>query len=213
MLPDNDYIFISALQHFLFCQRQCALIHIEQLWEENYFTAAGRVMHEHVHEQGNETRSEKRIERALPLASERLGLSGKSDVVEFSRTGDGKLIVFPIEYKRGKPKVDDCDLVQLCAQALCLEEMTGTEILKGAVFYGKTWHRYDVEFDFALREKTENTVLAVRDLIKKGITPPPVYERRKCRACSLTDVCIPERMGKKFSVERYLSDGSKETMI
>ena len=128
MYSEDELLQLSALQHFVFCPRQCALIHIEQLWEENRFTAEGRIIHEDVHEEGVENRKDVKIERGIPLRSLELGLSGKADVVEFRKTQDGKkLILFPIEYKRGKPKLDHCDMVQLCAQAMCLEEMLKTD--------------------------------------------------------------------------------------
>lgn len=124
MYTEEDLIQLSALQHFVFCKRQCALIHIEQVWSENLWTAEGRIMHEDVHSEGIENRKGVRIERGIPLRSLELGLSGKADVVEFRKGHNGKYQLFPVEYKRGKPKPDNRDKVQLCAQGLCLEEMT-----------------------------------------------------------------------------------------
>jgi len=151
----EDLIQLSALQNMVFCSRQCALIHIEQVWSENRLTAEGRLMHERTHEEGGESRGNVRIERAVMLRSLRLGLVGMADVVEFHRLEDGRWQPFPVEYKHGKPKVDDCDKVQLCAQAICLEEMLNVEIPGGALFYGKTRRRLDVAFDSDLRQETE----------------------------------------------------------
>ncbi len=173
--PDDDLISISALAHFLYCPRRCALIHIEQIWVENAFTAEGRIMHDKVHEEGIETRCAVRISRGLRLRSLRLGLIGIADVVEFHRTGKGILQPYPVEYKRGKPKPDYSDKVQLCAQALCLQEMIDVDVPEGALFYGKTRRRTLVAFDDDLRGQTEQTARHARDLIMSGVTPPPAY--------------------------------------
>jgi len=200
---EDDLILLSALQHYIFCPRQCALIHVEQIWSENLLTAEGRIMHERVHEEGRESRGDVRIERGVPLRSLRLGLSGMADVVEFHRQPDGSWKPFPVEYKRGKPKPDDCDRVQLCAQALCLEEMLKVEIPSGAIFYGKTRHRHDVVFDEALRKETEETAEQVHKLIESGVTPRPVYQS-KCDSCSLFESCLPKTIEKTRSVQKYL---------
>jgi len=205
---EDDLIQLSALQHYVFCPRQCALIHVEQVWSENRFTAEGRIMHDKVHEQGHESRGQVRIERGVPLRSLRLGLSGISDVVEFHRQTDGSWKPFPVEYKRGKPKPDDCDRVQICAQALCLEEMLHVEIPSGAIFYGKTRHRHDVLFDNELRKVTEETANRVRELIESRVTPKPLYES-KCKSCSLSEVCLPKTIGKTRSVQKYLMNALK----
>ena len=201
---EDDLIMISALQHFAFCQRQCALIHIEQVWDENRATAEGRIMHERVHEQDRESRGAVRIEYGLPLRSLRLGLIGKADVVEFYRVSKDFRQPFPVEYKRGKPKIDHCDKIQLCAQALCLEEMLSVSVPKGALFYGRTRRRLDVTFDQNLRSETEETADKARQLITAGVIPLPVYEKR-CKRCSLMEECMPKTMGKKSSVKRYLT--------
>jgi len=203
MYTEDDLIQLSALQHYVFCPRQCALIHVEQVWSENRFTAEGRIMHERVHEEGRESRGDVRIEHGVPLRSLRLGLSGTADVVEFHRHPDGSWKPFPVEYKRGKPKPDDCDRVQLCAQALCLEEMLKVEIPSGAIFYGKTRHRHDVVFDEALRKETEETAEQVHKLIESGVTPRPVYQS-KCDSCSLFESCLPKTIEKTRSVQKYL---------
>jgi CRISPR-associated exonuclease Cas4 len=206
---EDDLIPVSALQHIAFCERQCALIHIEQMWDENRLTAEGRIMHEHVHEAGDESRGDVRIERGVPLRSLKLGLIGKADVVEFHRSEEGKLQPYPVEYKRGKPKAEDCDKVQLCAQAMCLEEMLGVEVPCGAIFYGRTRHRLDVEFDSGLREATERAAKQAHDLISSGRTPKPDY-MKKCKTCSLIEHCLPEVLQKERSVRRYLTQAVKE---
>jgi CRISPR-associated exonuclease Cas4 len=200
---EDDLIQLSSLQHMVFCPRQFALIHIEQVWAENRQTAEGRIMHEKVHEENRESRGKLRVEYGVPLRSLRLGLIGKADIVEFHRLPDGLWQPFPVEYKRGKPKADDCDKVQLCAQALCLEEMLNVKITQGALFYGKTRRRLDVSFDEKLRQKTEKTAVSVRLLIESRITPAPVYTK-KCESCSLVAECLPKTMGKKRSVKNYL---------
>ncbi|MBN1255195.1 MAG: CRISPR-associated protein Cas4 [Deltaproteobacteria bacterium] len=201
---EDEPVPISALNQYSYCPRRCALIHIEQLWDENRATAEGRIMHERVHEQDRESRGHVRIEYGLPLRTLRLGLIGKADVVEFHRVGKDMWQPFPVEYKRGKPKHDHCDLIQLCAQALCLEEMLSVSVPEGAIFYGRTRRRLDVTFDNALRLETEETVDKVRQLINAGKTPPPVYEKR-CKSCSLVGECMPRTIEKKSSVKRYLT--------
>ncbi|MDD5200348.1 MAG: CRISPR-associated protein Cas4 [Terrimicrobiaceae bacterium] len=193
-----DSVPISALQHLLYCERQCALIHIERLWEENFFTADGRVMHERAHEGPSESRPGVRIARGLSLKCERLGLHGQADVVEFHR--DGKVV--PVEYKRGKPKGHRADEVQLCAQALCLEEMLGVCIPAGFLFYGKNRHRTEVVLDLALRALTESLATRLHALIASRETPPPIFESKKCSACSLIEVCVP-RLSKRPAAGRW----------
>ena len=219
-----DLLPLSALQHLLYCERQCALIHIEQVWAENEFTVEGNVMHEKAHEGSDETKAGVRIVRGLAVKSESLGLSGQCDVVEFH--ADGTLL--PIEYKRGKPKAHRADEVQLCAQALCLEEMLSqraipgpsltevgqdcpiVEIREGRLFYGKTRRRTDVTFDADLRALTADAARRLRDLIASGCTPPAVYEERKCEACSLKELCMPQAMrfqrGAKAWFARQMAD-------
>lgn len=200
---EDDLVQLSSLQHFVFCPRQCALIHIEQVWSENLFTAEGRIMHEKADSNKYESRGNVRIDYSVPLRSLRLGLIGKADVVEFHRMDDGTWLPFPVEYKRGKPKADDCDRIQLCAQAICLEEMLNVEIKSGALFYGQTRRREDVIFDAALRQETENTARRVHELIKSGITPEAEYSK-KCDSCSLLGLCLPKTCGKARSVSKYL---------
>lgn len=187
----DDPIPISALQHAIYCLRQAALIHIERQWDENRFTAEGRVLHAVTSEPaGRYSRGVRRVS-ALPLASRRLGLGGVADVVEFHRGEEGET-PYPVEYKRGKPKTHRADEAQLCAQALCLEEMTGRPVPEGALFYGETRRRVVVRFDDELRGLTERTVSALREMFAAGRTPPAQYEARKCRACSLLEKCQPQ---------------------
>lgn len=200
----DDLIQLSALQHFAFCPRQCALIHNEQVWSESMLTAEGRLMHERVHDERRESRRDVRIEYGVPLRSLKLGLIGKADVVEFHRMEDGSWMPYPVEYKRGKPKRDDSDKVQLCAQALCLEEMLGVHIDEGALFYGRTRHRLDVVFDDALRSSTEDIAAKTHELLAAGRTPPPAYAKR-CDRCSLIEICLPRTMQKKRTVKGYIS--------
>jgi len=202
--PVDDLLMISALQHYAFCPRQCALIHIEQIWRESGRTAEGRIMHERVHEESRASRGDIRIEHGVSLRSLRLGLIGKADVVEFHRQPDGSWLPFPVEYKRGKPKADDCDKVQLCAQAICLEEMLSVAIPEGALFYGQTRRRLDVVFDDTLRRETEETARLTHALITSGRTPQPVYEKR-CESCSLMADCLPKTLQQRRSVKGYLT--------
>jgi len=210
MISENDFFQLSAIQHFVFCKRQCALIHIEQLWTENIFTAEGRIMHENAHKERFETRDGVRIERGVPLISKKLGLNGKADVVEFHKISNSKnWLPFPVEYKHGKPKPDNCDTIQLCAQALCLEEMMNTKIQSGTIYYGKTHHRLDVEFTQELRKETEETANHLREFIKAGQTPMAEYSK-KCDSCSLKEVCMPKTIQQNLSVNMYLKEMSKE---
>ncbi len=190
---------ISALQHLLYCERQCALIHLEQVWAENFFTADGRVLHERAHDGAGESRPGVRIARGLDLKSREHGIHGQSDVVEFH--ADGRIC--PVEYKRGKPKAHRADEVQLCAQAICLEEMTGFSIERGFLYYGKTRRRTDVAFDDELRALTISSIVRLRRLFTEGRTPPPVFESKKCSACSLEELCLP-RLGKRAGAEKWL---------
>jgi len=211
---EDDLLPLSALQHLLFCERQCALIHIEQAWTENLFTAEGRIMHERVDSGARESRGDVRLAFSLALRSLRLGLSGKADVVEFHRepaatgsTRNGSSIwrPFPVEHKRGRPKKADWDKVQLCAQAMCLEEMLGLDVPCGALFYGKTRRRQDVVFDPELRRHTEETARRLHALIDSGVTPPPVYTAA-CDSCSFLESCLPVALGGRKSVSKYLKE-------
>lgn len=191
---DNP-IPISALQHAVYCLRQAALIHIERVWSENRFTAEGRLLHEVAHEAGSRKSRGVRRLTALPIACHRLSIAGVADVVEFRAGPDGET-AFPIEYKRGGPNLHRADEVQLCAQALCLEEMIGRSVLEGALFYGETKRRVIVRFDTELRKLTESTAIAFGALLEEARTPPPVWKASRCRACSLTELCKPKVMTK-----------------
>lgn len=204
MIDDFDLLPLSALQHYLFCPRQCALIHVERLWFENKFTAEGKVMHERVDKGGDRDRGSVRIEYSLRLVCRELGLVGQADVVEFHLVDKaaGLWAPYPVEYKRGKPKKDNSDKVQLCAQGLCLEEMYQTSIPEGALFYGKTRRRQQVPFSEELREETADTARRLHIMIRDRITPEPFYDS-KCDSCSFVDFCMP-RICKRKSVKSYL---------
>jgi len=204
MFSEDDLLPISALQHLLFCERQCALIHLEGVWAENRLTAEGRLMHGKVHDADDESRGDVRILRGLRLRSLRLGLVGQADVVELHRQGDA-WIPFPVEYKRGRPKPDVCDEVQLCAQAVCLEEMLDISVPDGAIFYGQPRRRHSVVLGAALRAQTEQSVERLRALLDSGRTPPARYEA-KCENCSLLNLCMPKVAGRNKSVVRFLDE-------
>lgn len=191
---------LSALQHAVYCLRQAALIHLERLWAENRFTAEGDVLHAITDKGGKRGGRGARRVNALPLASTRLNLVGVADLVEFSRpAADAPEVAFPVEYKRGKPKPHRADEVQLCAQALCLEEMTGQPVPEGALFYATTRRRVTVPFDADLRALTEATVVELAGVLSSGITPPPTTHRNRCRACSLADLCRPDVVSRPVS--------------
>lgn len=197
---DCRLIPLSALQHYAFCPRQCALIHNEQAWAENYLTAQGQMLHERVDSGEPETRKGIRYERTVHVSAEKLGISGILDLVECDiATGALK----PVEYKRGKPKITPIDKIQLCAQGLCLEEMTGKTVNEGALWYMQTRHRETVIFDEALRAETLAVIQAVKFLLQNAKTPPPNYDKR-CKACSLLEICQPELLVLDKS-QKYIS--------
>ncbi|MDD2445993.1 MAG: CRISPR-associated protein Cas4 [Clostridia bacterium] len=210
---EEDYLWLSGIQHYEFCPRQWALIHIENLWNENYLTASGRLFHKKVHDK---TQYEKRgniiIVRALKISSANLGLSGECDVVEFHKDKNGiklknfneKYIPYPIEFKRGNGHAILSDEMQLCAQAMCLEEMLCCDIPKGALFYGEPKRRKVIEFSQELRNKVANTVFEMHKLFKKLYTPKPIYKNH-CRACSMQDFCLP-KISKQKSVKEYIKE-------
>ena len=202
---EGDTIPLSALQHYLFCPRQCALIHVEQVWSENRFTAEGRLLHEKTDTPGHEARRGVRTVMSMPLASRALGVSGIADVVELHHGENGRWQPYPIEYKRGKPKAHRADEVQLCAQATCLEEMFGCTIAEGALFYGQTRRRAIVAFDVELRSLTAHVASEARKLTASGRTPEPVYDAKRCGACSLIDLCLPKRLARKTDIARWLA--------
>ncbi len=201
-MDDEDLLPLSALQHYLYCPRQCALIHLEQQWAENRLTAEGRLLHQRADTPQAERRRGVRTVTAMPLLSLELGITGKADVVEFHRDETGER-AFPVEYKRGRPKAHRADEVQLCAQALCLEDMLGTPVEAGALFYGKTRRRKDVPFDQELRDLTQCTIIEVRAMIASRQTPSARYEAKRCDACSLLELCQPRLLGRR-SVDDWL---------
>jgi CRISPR-associated exonuclease Cas4 len=218
MYQESDLLSISALPHLVYCERRCALVHIEQAWSENRFTAEGRILHEHVHEQESESRGDTYIVRGLKLRSLEHGLSGVADVVEFHRVDSigivlegkrGKWQPFPVEYKRGKPKSDRCDEIQLCAQALCLEEMLATRIKTGALYYGSQHRRVDVCFDEQLRKATKDTAKKLHVLLSSNAVPKAAYGK-KCNNCSLLEICMPQTAKKQGKVAAYIEEGIRE---
>lgn len=197
---DSRQVPLAALQHYAFCPRQCALIHNEQVWADNFLTAQGNLLHERVDSGEPETRRGIRFERGVQVSAPRLGLIGKLDLVE-TELANGQL--FPVEYKRGKPKPSDWDKIQLCAQALCLEEMTGQQVTQGALWYHQTRHRLAVEFIPELRQRTLQVISDVAALLSSGQTPKAVYGKH-CHACSLYDLCNPKLLQQDQSV-RYVN--------
>lgn len=220
---EDQYLMISGLQHIAFCPRQCALIHLEQAWNENVLTALGRDMHDRVHTAGAETRADVRTVRGMRLSSSLLGLTGIADVVEFHLTDDqaagvklphrrGLWIPYPVEYKHGQPKKGNCDAVQLCAQALCLEEALGVSIPEGALFYGQTRQRTCVVFDNELRSQTRSLAERFHQLIDEQIIPPPTAGKH-CQACSMLEICQPKvRADASLWIEQMIQQNIKETL-
>jgi CRISPR-associated exonuclease Cas4 len=186
-----DPIMLSALQHWSYCPRQCALIHLEQAFDENVHTMRGNAAHERVDEPGFESFEGVRSERALPVWSERLGLIGKCDVVEFHPDGH----IYPVEYKHGRKKLQVHDDVQLAAQAMCLEEMFNKQILSGAIYHHTSRRRREVSITPELRKHVVDTVTAIRAMLSAGKLPPPANDAR-CKECSLNDICQPQAMAR-----------------
>jgi CRISPR-associated exonuclease Cas4 len=217
MFDEEDLLPISGLRHIVFCERRCALMYVEGLWAENRLTVEGHQLHDRSHLPDLEVRGDMRVARSLRLRSLRLGLSGMADVVEFHRcpadapAAEGTSLdgvsglwrPFPVEYKRGRPALDPSDEVQLCAQALCLEEMLAVELEAGALYYGEPRQRQQVLLTLDLRHQTEQLAARFHELVKAGRTPPAHYER-KCRHCSLLDLCLPKTAGEGRSARRYL---------
>lgn len=215
---DDEFILqLSGIQHFAFCRRQWALIHLEGLWEENVRTVEGELLHNRAHQEGlRERRGDVLIIRSLTVYSRQLGLSGKCDVVEFHqdtrgvplRGEEGLWLPYPVEYKRGAPKENDADELQLCAQAICLEEMLCCQIEDGALFYGETHRRFPVRFEQTLRQRVEAMVVEMREYASRGYTPH-VKSHKGCTACSLREVCLP-RMERAASAEAYVAAHIRE---
>ena len=215
---EDQYLHLAGIQHFDFCPRQWALIHIEQLWEDNSLTILGQIVHEKAHD---ETQIEKRgkviITRNLPISSKRLGINGFCDVVEFHKSDkgahingrEGVYMPVPVEYKRGEPKSDNIDILQLAAQALCLEEMFCTDINYGYIYYGETRHRLKVDFDDEIRNEVVKLFEEMHLYYRRGYTPK-VKISKKCNACSLKDLCVPV-LNKNKSVAEYIDKFISET--
>ena len=201
MIDDDELVMMSALQHYCFCPRQCALNHIDQVWSVNYLTASGHLLHERVDQRASETRGDVKCLTSLRLVSRRLGVIGIADMVELHRV-DGIWRSYPVEYKHGHPKAHRADEVQLCAQAMALEEMRGEEILEGALFYGTVRRRMVVQFDQELRQLTSATAKSAHELISKGEIPPAVY-MPTCDACSLYEVCRPKEFNGRISAKAW----------
>lgn len=206
MFTEDDYIQLSSLQHYVFCPRQCGLIHVEDVWTDNVFTVRGEILHEKVDTDTYETRGTLKTVRGLRIHSQRLGIVGRCDVVEFSKSKDkaDATEVLPVEFKSGQPKDDISDKVQLCAQVLCLEEMLNTTIQRGAFFYGKIRRRQVIEIDEQLRSDTENIIASVHEIVSKKLVPAAKYSE-KCRNCSLEETCIPKAMNEK-RLRQYVKD-------
>lgn len=214
---EEEFLQISGLQHFQFCRRQWALIHVEQLWAENLRTVEGELLHERAHDASQrERRGELLVTRDMRVFSPSLGVSGSCDVVEFIRsdTGvplcgqEGKYRPYPIEYKRGSPRTDNANHLQLCAQAMCLEEMLCCDIPEGALYYGETRRREKVDFTEGLRQEVKDKLEEMHQLYRRRYTPK-VRPSKSCNACSLKEVCLPKLM-KKRSVGQYLREHLEE---
>ena len=201
-MPDTeDYLMLSALQHYAFCPRQFALIHVEQAWADNRFTAEGSILHERVDAGAPEQRRQVRYERGVMLESQTHRIRGKMDLLEIVQAEPVQYL--PVEYKRGKPKVEDWDRIQLCAQALCLEEMRAVQVSEGAIWYWEVRRREPVAFDARLREATLRVIEEAHAVKASGKTPCPTKHKKRCRACSLLDLCEPHLFRKDAS-EAYM---------
>lgn len=211
MVCEEDYLRLSGLQHFAFCRRQWALIHIEQQWAENLLTVQGNILHEKAHDRDSrELRGDVLITRGMQIHSPTLGISGECDVVEFHRSAngislsgrDGKWLPYPVEYKRGSPKTTDADRLQLCAQGMCLEEMLCCEVPEGALFYGETRRREVVPLTPELRRQVRSMLSEMHTLYARKYTPK-VKPNKSCNACSLRELCL-SKLSRKKSVKEYL---------
>lgn len=215
---EDEFILLSGIQHFEFCRRQWALIHIEQQWEENLKTVEGEILHKKAHDGYlSEKRKDLIVSRGMPVYSKSLGINGVCDIVEFYKDDDGvelighegKYKVFPIEYKRGEPKENDIDVLQLVAQAMCLEEMLCCEIPNGALFYGETRRRFQVEISDELKSKVIDIFNEMHSYFDRRFTPK-VKISKKCNACSLKDLCVP-KLCKNKSASEYISKNIEES--
>lgn len=208
---EEDFLMLSGIQHYAFCPRQWALIHIEQQWQENYFTVDGNIMHENAHDgDKKEKRKNVLITRGMPVFSRTLGASGACDVVEFHtdkegitlKSHEGRYLPVPVEYKRGKPKEHDADVLQLCAQAICLEEMLVCRIEKGYLFYGETKRRLEILFDEEIRGRVREAFEKMHDYYDRRHTPKATVIK-SCKSCSLAEICIP-KLRKASSADSYI---------
>jgi len=197
MNDDAQTIMLSALQHYAYCPRQFALIHVEQVWTDNFFTAHGNLLHERIDSCDPEQRGNVRFERSVAVKSQQLNISGKLDLLEIE--GKPPTRYFPVEYKRGKPKIENWDKIQLCAQALCLEEMRNITIEEGALWYWQVRKREQVLLNDDLRLETIASIKGARKILLSGKTPSPTADKKRCRACSLLDLCEPETFRKDRS--------------
>ena len=214
---EENFLSLSGIQHFAFCRRQWALIHIEQQWQENLRTIEGQIVHEKAHDgYSSEKRKDVIISRGMPVFSKELGINGMCDIVEFHKSPDGVKIFgreglyrpSPVEYKRGKPKDGDCDALQLCAQAMCLEEMLLCEIQKAFMFYAEINRRQEIQLLSALRERVKSITTDMHMLYDRRYTPK-VKPFKSCKACSLSNICIP-KLNKNLSVSKYLNSNLME---
>lgn len=214
---EEDFLMLSGIQHFCFCQRQWALIHIDMLWEENLRTAEGEIMHDKCHDSmSSESRGDILISRGLPVFSRAMGVSGECDVVEFIRDDngislsgrEGRYKVYPVEYKQGSPKEHNADVFQLCAQAMCLEEMLVCEISEGALFYGETKRRTKVQFTDAMRTEVREMFELMHHYMKNSYIPK-VKPTKSCNACSLKDLCLP-KLGRAGDPQKYILKNLEE---
>lgn len=198
----DDYLTIHSLNDLLYCERRCALHRVEQVWVDNAHTVSGVQGHQRADKAGSETGPGVRVVHAVLLKSDRLRLTGKADIVEFHRQPDGTEVPFPVEYKRGRRRKWDNDEVQLCAQALCLEEMLDVRVPAGAIYHIKSRRRREVTFTAELRAMTETTTRRLHELVALGVTPPPVWKPR-CQGCSLLELCMPRLLAAPRSVSEY----------
>lgn len=214
--PEDEWLMLSGIEHFAFCKRRWALVHIEQQWDENYLTTSGTLEHERAHDYGeSESRGDLLILRDLKIFSRKLGISGACDVVEFHQNDNGielrkrkgRWIPYPIEYKHGKADINEGYAMQLCAEAMCLEEMLSCNIPKGALYYRQIHRRHEIEFDQQLRNKVASATREMHDYYSKGHTPM-VKRRKNCKSCSLHELCPPQLM--KKSAKQYIKDAIEQ---
>ena len=215
--PEEDFLQLSGIQHFAFCRRQWALIHVEHQWAENYRTIDGEILHRNAHDaRFQESRGDRFITRGVSIYSAELGVSGQCDVLEYHRGNTGIPIAgkeglwqpFPVEYKRGKPREDTGDALQLCGQAMCLETMLCCDIPEGALYYGETRRRERITFTPELRAQVGQMLAQMHDLYRRGYTPK-VKPTKSCNACSMKELCLPKLM-KNRSVSAYLKTAMEE---